>query len=351
MSRNTLPPLAADGDDANVAPGSEDAFLALIDHHFPTRHPHCPSGRGDDCAVLRTPDPLLLSSDLFLEDVHFRAAYCTPQDIGYKALAVNLSDIAAMGGVPLGFSLGLMAPAGRPARFWDALFSGLALAAEPWDLALAGGDLSRSERLGLCITIWGRPGSTGATLARGNCRPGDALFIVTAPDSGLGLARTGLRLLEERGRARALAEAPAAVMAHLRPLPLVDAGLTLAAMPGVRSLMDLSDGLVRDIPRLLGSGLARTDDGPAWPALGAELTLTSEALHPELRRFAVADPLAEALLGGEDYALLGAVEDAALDRLCRLLPMALPVGRVVDTPGLHVAGRSLDLHGFDHFSA
>jgi len=87
---------------------SEDSILACLARHFPATHPSLLLGRGDDCAVLKAGTPLCVSSDLFLEDVHFRRSYFTPEEIGHKALAVNVSDIAACGGRPLAFTLALM---------------------------------------------------------------------------------------------------------------------------------------------------------------------------------------------------------------------------------------------------
>ena len=87
---------------------SEDDFLLLVDRYFPNTHPHLALGRGDDCAELLCPPRMALSTDLFLEDIHFRRSYFTPEDMGHKALAVNISDLAAAGALPLGFSLGLM---------------------------------------------------------------------------------------------------------------------------------------------------------------------------------------------------------------------------------------------------
>jgi len=89
---------------------SEDHFLEIVDSLFPNTHPQMAVGRGDDCAVIECPGRLCVSSDLFLEDVHFRTRYFSPEDIGYKALASNLSDLAANGADPLGFNLCLIWP-------------------------------------------------------------------------------------------------------------------------------------------------------------------------------------------------------------------------------------------------
>lgn len=326
-------------------PLSEDGILQQLSRHFPATHDSLLIGRGDDCAMLRPGGPFCVSSDLFLEDVHFRRSYFTPEDIGYKALAVNISDLAACGARPRAFTLSLGLPEDMDETALDSLFSGMAEAARPWRMALAGGDLSRCAQLHLSITVWGEAygAPDDATfLARGGAMPGDSIFLV----GQLGLARTGLAALERHGRA-ALERWPDSCTAHLRPLPQVDAGLMLAragsnARPPV--LMDVSDGLVRDLPRLLGLG---QNSG-----LGAALVLPRGQLHPEVCRYAEAhglDPVEQALLGGEDYALLGACAPDMLPALHAAIPGFMSIG-VVTEEGLTCNNRTLDdMQGFDHF--
>jgi len=316
---------------------SEEDFLALIDQCFPTAHPGLAVPRGDDCALVAGAGDLLISTDIFREHTHFRRSYFSPGDIGHKALAVNLSDIAAMGGEPLCFSLGLTAPPGLPRAFFAELFAAMAALAGEHGVFLTGGDLSRGECLALCITILGRPAPAGRVLLRGRCRPGDLLLVLGQP----GLARAGLLALED-DPAAAARDYPVAVAAHLRPRARVDEGLRLAALPGVRGAMDVSDGLARDLPRFLG------------PDLGACLALPPHFLHPEVEALCAARGLGPAehfaLLGGEDYALLAAVAPDAAPAVLTALPRALPIGQVSPRPGLVLSGQALDLTGFDHFS-
>ena len=316
---------------------SEDAFLALIDRHFPVRHARSLLDRGDDCALLAGPDRLLATADLFLEDVHFRRSYFSAADIGHKALAVNLSDIAAMGGKALAFTVSLMVPPGLDQGFFEDLFAGMAALAKERDVYLAGGDLSRAESLGLDICALGEPGPSGRVLARGGGRPGDAIFVA----GDLGLARAGLLALEKWGP-EAKKRWPACCAAHLRPTPKLAAGLALAESGLARGLMDLSDGLARDLPRLTG------------PHLGASLRLGPSALHPELLSLAEAlqiDPLELAVRGGEDYALLGVAAAADMERLLALAPGIRAIGQVSGEPGLWCNDAPFALPGHDHFSA
>ncbi|MBQ9405363.1 MAG: thiamine-phosphate kinase [Desulfovibrio sp.] len=330
---------------------SEDGILALLDRHFPTTHPALKLGRGDDCAVLAEKGPLAVSSDLFLEDVHFRRSYFRPEDIGYKALAVNISDLAACGARPRGFELCLGLPESITIAWLEAFFSGMAGLARQHAMVLAGGDLSRSPSLHISLTVWGDSAGHEGFLVRGGSMPGDVLFVV----GRLGLARVGLHILEERGR-EALRDWPDACAAHLRPQPQVDAGRMLAragfnARPP--ALMDISDGLMQDLPRLLGQtgGLRASGHGVGF---GAEIVLARGQLHPEVLRHAAhygRDPVRETLLGGEDYALLGSCAPDMLPALNAAIPGLFSLGVVTDSGSIVCNNETLDgLRGFDHFA-
>ncbi len=313
---------------------SEEDFLQLVDCFFPrVGRPALLLGRGDDCALWSGGQDLCISSDLFLEDVHFRRQYFCAADIGYKALAVNISDIAAMGASPAGFNLNLMAPANLETDFWQELLQEMADLAAQHDLLLCGGDLSKAPFLGLDITIWGHA-SGQVFLQRKKCKPGDMLFCIGSP----GLARVGLEVLEKcQGRQ----EYAQACQAHLRPGVLLEQAAVLAESGLVRGLMDVSDGLARDLPRFLG------------PGQGVELLLQEQDLHPDVLAFARqegSNALEFALLGGEDYALLGAVHPSGLQELQSQLSGLLVLGKVSPVPGLRLQDRELKLSGFDHFA-
>lgn len=321
---------------------SEDHILSIIDGIFPATAGTFNVGRGDDCAVWQPQGPVCVSTDLFIEDVHFRRSYFTPEDIGWKALAVNLSDLAAMGARPVGFSVGLALPPDADTDLAHGICKGMAdlLAATPEcaNVTLSGGDISRASALSLCVTVFGET-DAAPPLLRGGCREGDMVFL-----SGVaGLARAGLLLMEAQGRA-ALDEYPHACAALLRPVPRIREGLRLRALAhrdGARiGLMDLSDGIARDLPRLL----ATSPDGTPW---GADIRLP--LAHEECRRYAAthawdaAQLEQQRLLGGDDYALLGFCEPALAAQLMVTLPEAAPLGHVA--PG----GRFPFSGGFDHF--
>ncbi|MDL2207603.1 class II aldolase/adducin family protein [Desulfovibrio sp. OttesenSCG-928-M16] len=332
-----------------VGPLSEQAVLALIDEVFPSRTEHLPLGRGHDCAVLEHSSPLALSTDLFLEDVHFSRRYFSPEEAGAKALASAVSDLAAAGAAPLAFSLGLILPPGAGEGPVRALLAGMAASASTLDIALSGGDLSRGERFGMSVTVWGGPCVDDAPLFRRvNARPGHCLFLVGCA----GLARVGLWALERHGR-KAIDEWPEACRAHLCASPLLAEGQTLArfareeeeaarkmgrAGPNF-SLMDVSDGLVADLPRLLGP-------------LGADLDLAPDMIPNEVRKAAPlmdSSPEEVVLLGGEDYALVGTCPTRLWPMVCSRLPTAKLLGTVREVPGISLNGQDLSLRGFDHF--
>ncbi len=330
---------------------TEARILDVLAQYFPSQHESLLLGRGDDCAVLRPENNLCVSTDLFLEDTHFRRTYFSPEDIGHKALAVNISDLAAMGVRPLGFTLGLGLPKDIDMTWLKRFFQGMANLATEHDMVLAGGDMSRASAVYICITVWGENPKGSSYLTRGGAMPGDKLFLV----GNVGLARVGLAVLEASGK-NAQKMWPMACSAHLRPMPQVNAGRILArsvlhTRPPV--LMDVSDGLVRDLPRLLG--IDTEENTPAHKGtLGAEVHLTESFLHPELIAYAHEQEhsaILEAWLGGEDYALLGACAPDIFSALHTAVPALRTLGTVTDTGRILLNGTPppVTSMGFDHF--
>ncbi len=320
-------------------------------------------GPGDDCAVLRPSAGRLLvaTTDALVEDVHFDLSLSSPRDAGHKALAVNLSDLAAAGALPRWFLCALGVPRLPPSRGPSvfatarALGAGMAALARESGIALVGGNVAGADRWSLTVTALGE---ASAPLSRRGARPGDALVLA----GQVGAAALGLRLLrggKRRGAdvlAKALralpASARAAVRAQLRPHALVAAGL--AAAPIASASIDLSDGLLADLGHLLrASGCGAElylDELPRSAAVrAAEAALARAGEH----RYALSLP------GGEDYALLFAVrparERALLAALRRSRTAARTVGRCVQgsSIALRERGRAVPLPrqaGWDHLS-
>lgn len=324
-------------------PFSEDAILNLIDRHFERNHPSLSLGRGDDCAIFKASHSICASTDMFLENVHFRRSYFYPYEVGHKALAVNISDLAACGAKPLAFTLCLGLPAWMKMVWLDSFFRGMAHLAKKYRLVLVGGDLSFSEQLHISITIFGEELDGSGFLTRNSARPGDILFLV----GQIGLARVGLEELERSSR-EAIPQWPTACRTHLTPEPQVEAGLMLARA-GYNSrppaLMDVSDGLARDLPRLLQQDGSKN--------LGAQIYISEKMLHPEVCNHANIngrDPVYEAFLGGEDYALLGACAPDLFQSLQSAIPELWSIGEVKDNDKIIFNGHSLENNlGFDHF--
>ena len=305
-------------------------------------------GIGDDCAVLE-PTPgarLVATTDLLIEDVHFRRRYAEAADIGWKALAVNISDIAAMGGRPRWALVALACPGGTSAEEIDAFYEGALALAREHETAVVGGDTSSSPR-GWFVNVT-LLGETTRAVLRSTARPGD----VVAVTGTLGRSAAGLALVE-RDAAPAdvdpdtLAEMTAA---HLRPRPRVAEGRWLGAADGVTAMMDLSDGLATDLARLT------TESGA-----GATVRLDALPVASGTRRVAAAvgrDALAWATGGGEDYELLVICAPDAFARLATGLAQATGtpltrVGEIERTDGVRFVdarGAAVDVvRGYEHF--
>ncbi|HQA23751.1 MAG TPA: thiamine-phosphate kinase, partial [Rhodoglobus sp.] len=221
-------------------------------------------GPGDDAAVVAAPDGrYVVTTDMMIHGPDFRLAWSSPRDLGWKAAASNLADVAAMGAVPTALVVALAAPADTPVHFMEQFADGLreGCAAMAPGCGVVGGDLSVSPTLTIAVTAFGDLESRPPVL-RSGARPGD----VVAVSGALGLAAEGLHLLFAHGTvdghpdaaaaARLAAEHPAAVAAQLRPHPPIADGRA-AALAGATAMLDLSDGLAIDARRVAtASGVA-----------------------------------------------------------------------------------------------
>jgi thiamine-monophosphate kinase len=316
----------------------------LIKQYFTRQRAQRPNtvlGIGDDCALLAPSAGKLLavSSDMLVEGRHFFAG-AEPVALGHKCLAVNLSDLAAMGARPLGFTLALALPAADPA--WLAGFSrGLFALADAFDCELVGGDTTKGP-LNICITIFGEL-APGQALRRDAARPGDDIWISgTLGDARLALAGY---LGEVALDADRLAHAGARMHA---PTPRVALGRLLAEGGLAHAALDISDGLVGDLGHILAaSQVGATLDLDALPS-GPVLAQQPLDLR---RRFTAA--------GGDDYELCFTAPASSRDAIVAAgAACATPVtrvGRIEAAPGLGFidsagAPLNLDLRGWDHFS-
>ncbi len=333
-----------------MRPASEDDILAIVSRYFPVGHPSLLLDRGDDCAVLRGGGPRAVTTDIFAEDAHFRRRYFSAFDIGWKALAVNISDVGSSGAAPSGFSIGLTLTGREDSAWLEGFCAGMKALTDRFDLAISGGDLARSSLLNICVTAWGDlPEELPLGLRRGSAQEGDTVFLV----GHVGLARLGLTVLEAAEDVEACVKRwPAACTQHLRPMPLAFEGQELgrfAVEHGLQDrfgLMDVSDGLARDLPRLLNSRKS---------GLGTDAAL--EAVHPEVKEYCAEKGLDAAQFsfdGGEDYALAGTCPAEAWPALESLLSgFSVPFVRLgtVRPGAVTLNGTAPASAGFDHFSS
>lgn len=313
-------------------------------------------GIGDDCALLETgaPELLAVSTDMLVETRHFFADV-DPAALGHKALAVNLSDLAAIGARPLGCTLALALPAADP-RWLEPFSSGLLALADAHGCPLIGGDTTRGP-LNLCVTVLGAVPAADA-LRRDRGRAGDDLWISGA----IGAAAWALQVRLDAGRwpepAGTLpgagdASALAAARRRLeRPEPRLGLGLALRGV--AHAAIDLSDGLVGDLGHLLERSSAA-----AGATLGAAIDVDALPLDPALSGLAPPHRLALALSGGDDYELLFAARPErreAIAAIAAATGLTLSrVGRIDAGPGIRLLdadGRATipNARSFDHFA-
>ncbi|MFL6450840.1 MAG: thiamine-phosphate kinase [Bryobacteraceae bacterium] len=275
-------------------------------------------GIGDDCAVVRprAKHDLVFTTDFVLEARHFHLGTHSGADVGHKALARSLSDLAAMGSKPLFCLVSLALPAKLGEEWIDAFYRGLLRLASRYETTLAGGDLASFDRVTADVMCCGEL-PRGTALVRSGARPGDRIYVT----GELGGSAYGFAIRAGKAWKR-----------HLRPEPRIGAGLLLRGLR-VSSCMDLSDGLALDLHRLCReSGVSATLSGSVPVARGASL---QDALH-----------------GGEDYELLfTASPKTQIPARLGDLPVT-EIGEIVNSRAGRItfAGDILQPKGFDHFT-
>jgi thiamine-monophosphate kinase len=283
---------------------SEKQLIERTGRKFPSRtSAGLRIGIGDDAAVVRPKEGVewVLTTDAFLENIHFLLREHPPDAVGYKALARATSDLAAMGARPLYFLLSLVLPAGCTGKWYDGFLEGMARAARTFGLTLAGGDTTRSTLAAVNLTIVGEI-ERGQAVLRSGARPGNLICI----SGTLGEAELGLQLLQRRGPKKWKKEL---LQKHLYPEPRLHLGQWLAKGRAT-AMIDTSDGLSTDLRHLCElSGVG----AKLWAAKIPKVVLPGEAKKIGL------DPLRLALDGGDDYELLFTVPK----RMERHLPRAV----------------------------
>jgi thiamine-monophosphate kinase len=308
---------------------------------------HLELGLGDDAAVWRrNGSAVIATTDTLVSGVHFLPDRTPWPDLGWKALAVNVSDIAAMGGTPEFAVVTLELPPETEVEQIEALYDGLLEAATAFKVMIAGGDVVRAPVFAVCLALYGRAelDSTGEPLLlrRNTARAGDIIAVTGV----LGAAAGGLRALrdrrEEQNAARPLIEQ------HLRPRPRPEVGIA-AVKAGITCGIDVSDGLMQDLGHICR--MSQT---------GAVVWQDRLPLHPSLKDVLDTDDvLAYAVSGGEDYELLLVGEEERIDALARVIDVPLTVIGETVIASTHTAslldrsGKEIDVAaaGWDHLRA
>jgi len=298
-------------------------------------------GIGDDAAAWRGADGAqLVTVDSLVQGVHFPEKVDSWADLGWKALAVNLSDIAAMGGLPRYALVALSLPGDTEADAIIEIYRGLLELAQVFGVAVIGGNLSAAEQIVITITVIGDSPAEDVLLTRGAARPGARI----AGTGSLGGAAGGLRLLKENVAADPLT-AGALRRAFWRPNPRVAEGRLLAAA-GIKAAIDISDGLVADLGHICQmSGVGARVDTERVPVL------------PALKAAFGAAALEMAVSGGEDYELLFTGSDAAVKEVQKQAACPVTViGDITSARGVSLqdgSGQPVEFcqKGWQHFAA
>jgi thiamine-monophosphate kinase len=299
------------------------------------------SSVGDDCAVLSKDEAfdMLITTDLLIEDVDFRLNWAKPDDIGHKALAVSLSDVAAMGGTPVSALLSI----GVPEILWssefvDEFYSSWHGLASKFGVELIGGDVSKAEKLVIDSILIGEV-PKGKAIRRSGAKSGESIFV----SGSLGSAKAGLALLEDEDADRNWGDVDyELVMRQLRPTPQVDLAKQLQALGIVTSMIDISDGLSSDLAHICeASGVGAVIEAQRLPVAPG---LVNDFPEEDQR-------LEMALNGGEDFELLFTIHPDGAGVLKRL-PVT-QIGHITDTKKLEISKNGLitplEPRGFRHF--
>ncbi|MDD5398753.1 MAG: thiamine-phosphate kinase [Dehalococcoidia bacterium] len=296
-------------------------------------------GIGDDAAAWKSPGGIeLITTDILVEEVHFDFAYTDWKNLGWKSMAINISDINSMGGRPRYALVSLALPGRGEAGDVLDLYRGILEISNTFGIAVAGGNISASDKVVINITLTGL--AEGNIMTRSSAQPGDLVAVFGFP----GLSSAGRKALSQ------FIDLDADALrifknAHIRPSPDFNNGPLLASL-GVKTAIDISDGLAADLTHIcMASGVAAT------------LHLNNLPVHPLLTRYFGRDSLKMCLAGGEDYQLLLTAAPDVLKRVNSALDQApVVIGEITEGQPYAVslldeAGNPvhIDFSGWDHY--
>jgi thiamine-monophosphate kinase len=322
----------------------EFGLVARIRKWMATSDPALIKGIGDDVAVIEVGRKiLLLTTDILIEDIHFNRAWIDPFHLGKKALAVNISDIAAMGGTPGYFLISLGLPKNLSLSFITSFHRGLKDAAKRFQVRLIGGDTSLSQKIIINICLLGE-GRKSNLLFRNGARVGDDLFVTGT----LGDAALGLKILQKKGRKGGPKRL---IKKHLSPSPRIELGQAIARHHQATSMIDVSDGLLIDAYHLL-------EESKVGARIWEDRIPVSRSYQRWVGSFSK-DPYQLAFSGGEDYELLFTAPPGMKKKFSDLAhPTKIkitPIGQILPRrEGLRIIRKDGKEYfpsrlGFDHF--
>jgi thiamine-monophosphate kinase len=307
-------------------------------------------GPGDDAAVVKNPEGLNLvyTTDLLVEGFHFLPDWHWPEELGHKAAAVNLSDLAAMGARPDWLLVAVACPESTEVQRLEGLLRGMSAYARQWNTRILGGDTCRADRLILSITAIGSV-PAGQEVALTHSRAGQSVYVTGAP----GLSALGYQALKRWGRQKTEEKYPNAVRAHLTPEPPLGLAPLVAEKIKPGAMTDVSDGLGRDLGKICQAS-----------GVGAFIDFSSLQWHKEILdgcKQLDLEPEQLALSGGEDYSLLftapeerveshrAEIEEALQEIPLKKIGRLLPAGEGFQVRLL--SGKQIEVNpeGFDHF--
>jgi thiamine-monophosphate kinase len=308
---------------------NEADFVTFLQDNFPFSRG---KGIGDDASVVKTGNCFqLITTDLLIENIHFKLDHFTLEELALKSLAVNLSDIAAMGGEPQYFYLGLGLPPGLKKEKWVDFFTGLKKGCRQWNVELAGGDFSISALMLISITVIGK---AQKPVYRHNAQAHDLVGVTGIT----GESALGLKLLLKGVKEGYFVDR------HKQVTPGIRKGQILSRY--VNAMIDLSDGLLIDLNRVLTASKK-----------GARLVYENLPVTPDMKKICRENGWNEyeiVLAGGEDYVLLFTVSRENLVKLEKENPGYYIIGEIIDTPGRlevvhHGKAVKTTCRGYDHF--
>ena len=318
------------GESSTVSALGEIEVLRAIAARMPLPPPGETWG-GDDTAIFPCPGPhLLFTIDMLVEGLDFDLAYFSGEDVGWKAMAANVSDIASMGGRASRAVTSLSLPPGTEMDLVGGLCDGLVAAATEWDVGLSGGDLSGGDQITLSVALLGRLDGPG--VRRSGAGEGDAICVTGA----LGGAAAGLAILRDDSLATLdAADRDRLATRQRRPTARLKEGDALRRA-GVTAMIDISDGLAVDLSHLCDASV-----------LGCSVDASVLPIDPALDDLDATESLELAVAGGEDFELLFTIEPDRIDDARRLLaPLGTPITPIGTMGG---AGRTIGERALDEW--